>query len=151
MNNFTRLIILLTILVTTSVEANRKYPSGEEIKNNYKILDSMNISAKYENGMILIKYADIYKINETQCVIVSRLNNESNFGGYEDIIYFKNRIMLRSSKQSFYSIFLDEDAKIKSDQIKYGDYLNGKEVQMGLKEDFMEYRKKFNKKTKRVC
>lgn len=151
MNNFTRLIILLTILVTTSVEANRKYPSGEEIKNNYKILDSMNISAKYENGMILIKYADIYKINETQCVIVSRLNNESNFGGYEDIIYFKNRIMLRSSKQSFYSIFLDEDAKVKSDQIKYGDYLNGKEVQIGLKEDFMEYRKKFNKKTKRVC
>lgn len=151
MNNFARLMILLTILVTTSVEANRKYPSGEEIKNNYKILDSMNISAKYENGMILIKYADIYKINGKQCVIVSRLNNESNFGGYEDIIYFKNRVMLKSLKRSFYSIFLDEDAKIKSDQIKYGNNLNGKEVQIGLKEDFIEYRKKFNKKTLAAC
>lgn len=151
MNNFTRLMILLTILVKTSVEANRKYPSGEEIKNNYKILDSMNISAKYENGMILIKYADIYKINGKQCVIVSRLNNESNFGGYEDIIYFKNRVMLKSLKRSFYSIFLDEDAKIKSDQIKYGNNLNGKEVQIGLKEDFIEYRKKFNKKTLAAC
>lgn len=151
MNNFTRLIILLTLLLTTSVEANRKYPNGEEIKNNYKVLGSINISAKYENGMILIKYADIYKINGEQCVIVSRLNNESNFGGYEDIIYFKNRVMLKSSKRSFYSIFLDEDAKIKSDQIKYGDYLNGKDVQIGLKEDFIEYRKKFNKKTLAAC
>ncbi|CEI53195.1 MAG: hypothetical protein VX125_05820 [Pseudomonadota bacterium] len=59
--------------------------------------------------------------------------------------------MLRSSQQEFASIFLDDDAKIKSDQIKYGNYLNGKEVQIGLKEDFIEYRKKFNKKTLAVC
>ena len=101
--------------------------------------------------MVLTMYAHIYKINVTQCIIVSRLDNESNFGGYESIVYFKKGIMLRSSQQEFASIFLDDDAKIKSDQIKYGNYLNGKEVQIGLKEDIIEYRKKFNKKTLAVC
>ena len=59
--------------------------------------------------------------------------------------------MLRSSKQSFFSIFLDDDAKIKSKKIEYSDYLNGKEVQQGLKEDFILYRKKMNKNTLNQC
>jgi hypothetical protein len=96
-------------------------------------------------------YAHIYRINVAQCVIVSMLDNESNFGGYGSIVYFKKGVMLRSSQQDFASIFLDDDAKIKSDQIKYVNYLNGKEIQIGLKEDFIEYRKKFNKKTLEEC
>lgn len=139
------------LILSTNIEAKEKLYSGIEIENKYELLQSMTIPAVYDNGMVLTMYAHIYKIDATQCVIVSRLDNESNFGGYEDIIYFKKGIMLRSSNQSFFSIFLDDEAKIKSKKIKYGDFLNGKEVQLGLKEDFIEYRKKFNKNTLNKC
>lgn len=146
-----RICIALVFFITINVKAKENLLTGEEISKKYKVVQSLNIPANYDNGMVLTMYAHIYKINVTQCVIVSRLDNESNFGGYKSIVYFKKGIMLRSSQQEFASIFLDDDAKIKSDQIKYGNYLNGKEVQIGLKEDFIEYRKKFNKKTLAVC
>lgn len=145
-----RIFIAFVFLISTNIEAKAKLFTGVEIKKSYKLLQSMTIPAIYENGMVLTKYANVYKI-DNQCVIVSKLDNESNFGGYEDIIYFKKGIMLRSSKQSFFSIFLDDDAKIKSKLVKYGDFLNGKEVQQGLKEDFIQYRKKFNKSTLSKC
>lgn len=146
-----RLLIIMSFAVCTNTEAKPKLYSGEEIAKNYKLLQSMTIPAIYEDGMELPKYANLYKVDNKQCVIVSRLDNESRFGGYEDVIYFKNKIMLRSSKQSFFSIFLDEDATIKSKKIKYSDYLNGKDVQQGLKEDFILYRKKMSKKTLSNC
>ncbi|KAF1020753.1 MAG: hypothetical protein GAK29_03554 [Acinetobacter bereziniae] len=146
-----RICIALVFFITINVNAKDNLLTGEEISKKYKVVQSLNIPANYDNGMVLTMYAHIYRINVAQCVIVSRFDNESNFGGYESIVYFKKGIMLSSSKQSFFSIFLDDDAKIKSDQIKYGDYLNGKEVQVGLKEYFIEYRKKFNKKTLAVC
>lgn len=145
-----KFFIALAFIISTNIEAKERLFTGVEIKNKYKLLQSMTIPAIYDNGMVLTKYASIYKI-DNQCIIVSRLDSESNFGGYEDIIYFKRGIMLRSSKQSFFSIFLDDEAKIKSKSIKYGDFLNGKEVQQGLKEDFIQYRKKFNKNTLREC
>jgi len=145
-----RIFIACILLISTNIEAKVRSFTGLEIKQNYKLLQVMTIPAIYENGMILTKYASVYKVDD-QCVIVSKLDNESNFGGYEDVIYFKRGIMLRSSKQSFFSIFLDEDAKIKSKSIKYSDFLNGKEVQQGLKEDFIQYRKKFNKNTLNKC
>ncbi len=145
-----RIFIVCILLISTNIEAKVRSFTGVEIKKNYKLLQAMTIPAIYENGMVLTKYASVYKVDD-QCVIVSRLDNESNFGGYEDVIYFKRGIMLRSSKQSFFSIFLDEDAKIKSKSIKYSDFLNGKEVQQGLKEDFIQYRKKFNKNTLNKC
>ena len=145
-----RIFIACIFLISTNIEAKVRSFTGVEIKKSYKLLQAMTIPAIYENGMVLTKYASVYKVDD-QCVIVSRLDNESNFGGYEDVIYFKRGIMLRSSKQSFFSIFLDEDAKIKSKSIKYGDFLNGKEVQQGLKEDFIQYRKKFNKNTLSKC
>ena len=145
-----RIFIVCILLISTNIEAKVRSFTGVEIKKNYKLLQAMTIPAIYENGMVLTKYAGVYKVDD-QCVIVSRLDNESNFGGYEDVIYFKRGIMLRSSKQSFFSIFLDEDAKIKSKSIKYSDFLNGKEVQQGLKEDFIQYRKKFNKNTLNKC
>lgn len=150
-------IIFLTLLVVGNIYANtnigvkQQLPTGDELAKNYKLLQSMTIPAIYEDGMALTKYANLYKIYEKHCVIVSRLDNESSFGGYEDVIYFKNKIMLRSSKQSFFSIFLDEDATIKSKKVKYSDYLNGKDVQQGLKEDFILYRKKMSKKTLSNC
>lgn len=145
-----KVFVALVFFITTSIEAKEKLLTGEEIASSYKLLQSMTIPAVYDNGMVLTRYAGIYKINN-QCAIVSRLDNESNFGGYEDVIYFKKGIMLRSSTQSFFSIFLDDDAKIKSKSIKYSDFLNGKEVQQGLKEDFIQYRKKFNKNTLKEC
>jgi hypothetical protein len=145
-----RIFIACIFLISTNIEAKVRSFTGVEIKKSYKLLQAMTIPAIYENGMVLTKYASVYKVDD-QCVIVSRLDNESNFGGYEDVIYFKRGIMLRSSKQSFFSIFLDDDAKIKSKSIKYGDFLNGKEVQQGLKEDFIQYRKKFNKNTLSKC
>lgn len=103
-------------------------------------MQSLSIPAEYDNGMVLTMSAHIYKIDATQCVIVSRLDNESNFGGYESIVYFKNGTMLRSSQQEFASIFLDDEAKVKS-KVKYRNYLNGKDIQQELKKDFIEYRK----------
>ncbi|CAP02955.1 hypothetical protein; putative signal peptide (plasmid) [Acinetobacter baumannii SDF] len=147
---FFRIFTIFLLILSTNIEAKEKLITGEKIASSYKLLQSMTIPAIYENGMVLTKYANLYKM-DNQCVIVSKLDNESNFGGYEDIIYFKNGIMLRSSKQSFFSIFLDDEAKIKSKEIKYGDFLNGKEVQKGLKEDFIQYRKKFNKYTLSKC
>ena len=59
--------------------------------------------------------------------------------------------MLRSSQQEFASIFLDDEAKVKSKKVKYRNYLNGKDIQQELKKDFIEYRKKFNKNTLNKC
>ena len=151
MHIFFRLLTIVFFLISTNVEAKQKLYTGEEIAKTYKLLQSITIPAIYENRVVLTKYANFYKADGGECIIVSRLDNESNFGGYEDVIYFKKRIMLRSSKQSFFSIFLDYDAKIKSKKIKYSDYLNGKEVQQGLKEDFILYRKKMNKNTLNQC
>ncbi|WP_335954738.1 hypothetical protein [Acinetobacter guillouiae] len=151
MHIFFRLLTIVFFLISTNVEAKQKLYTGEEIAKTYKLLQSITIPAIYENRVVLTKYANFYKADGGECIIVSRLDNESNFGGYEDVIYFKKRIMLRSSKQSFFSIFLDDDAKIKSKKIKYSDYLNGKEVQQGLKEDFILYRKKMNKNTLNQC
>ncbi|MFW1642477.1 hypothetical protein [Acinetobacter guillouiae] len=151
MHIFFRLLTIVFFLISTNVEAKQKLYTGEEIAKTYKLLQSITIPAIYENRVVLTKYANFYKTDGGECIIVSRLDNESNFGGYEDVIYFKKRIMLRSSKQSFFSIFLDDDAKIKSKKIKYSDYLNGKEVQQGLKEDFILYRKKMNKNTLNQC
>ena len=151
MHIFFRLLTIVFFLISTNVEAKQKLYTGEEIAKTYKLLQSITIPAIYENGVVLTKYANFYKADGGECIIVSRLDNESNFGGYEDVIYFKKRIMLRSSKQSFFSIFLDDDAKIKSKKIKYSDYLNGKDVQQGLKEDFILYRKKMNKNTLNQC
>lgn len=151
MHIFFRLLTIVFFLISTNVEAKQKLYTGEEIAKTYKLLQSITIPAIYENRVVLTKYANFYKADGGECIIVSRLDNESNFGGYEDVIYFKKRIMLRSSKQSFFSIFLDDDAKIKSKKIEYSDYLNGKEVQQGLKEDFILYRKKMNKNTLNQC
>lgn len=144
-------LVVGNISANTNIGVKQKLPTGDELAKNYKLLQSMTIPAIYEDGMELPKYANLYKVDNKQCVIVSRLDNESRFGGYEDVIYFKNKIMLRSSKQSFFSIFLDEDATIKSKKVKYSDYLNGKDVQQGLKEDFILYRKKMSKKTLSNC
>ena len=148
---FFRMFTVFLLILSTNIEAKEKLLTGEEIAKNYKLLQSLSIPAEYDNGMVLTMYAQIYKIDATQCVIVSRLDNESNFGGYESIVYFKNGTMLRSSQQEFASIFLDDEAKVKSKKVKYRNYLNGKDIQQELKKDFIEYRKKFNKNTLNQC
>mgnify|MGYP000845441117 FL=1 len=148
---FFRIFTVFLLILSTNIEAKEKLLTGEEIAKSYKPLQSLSIPAEYDNGMVLTMSAHIYKIDATQCVIVSRLDNESNFGGYESIVYFKNGTMLRSSQQEFASIFLDDEAKVKSKKVKYRNYLNGKEIQEELKKDFIEYRKKFNKNTLNKC
>lgn len=146
-----KILVLLFFFFSLRVEAQVKLLTGDEITKNFKLLQSLSIPAEYDNGMVLTMSAHIYKIDATQCVIVSRLDNESNFGGYESIVYFKNGTMLRSSQQEFASIFLDDEAKVKSKKVKYRNYLNGKDIQQELKKDFIEYRKKFNKNTLNQC
>ena len=146
-----RIFTVFLLIFSTNIEAKEKLLTGEEIASSYKLLQSLNIPTEYDNGMVLTMYAHIYKIDATQCVIVSRLDNESNFGGYESIAYFKKGKMLRSSQQEFASIFLDDGAKVKSKKVKYRNYLNGKDIQQELKEDFIQYRKKFNKNTLSNC
>ena len=148
---FFRIFTVFLLILSTNIEAKEKLLTGEEIAKSYKPLQSLSIPAEYDNGMVLTMSAQIYKIDATQCVIVSRLDNESNFGGYESIVYFKNGTMLRSSQQEFASIFLDDEAKVKSKKVKYRNYLNGKDIQQELKKDFIEYRKKFNKNTLNKC
>ena len=113
-----RICIALVFFITINVKAKENLLTGEEISKKYKVVQSLNIPANYDNGMVLTMYAHIYKINVTQCVIVSRLDNESNFGGYESIVYFKKGIMLRSSQQEFASIFLDDDASQSSTSVR---------------------------------
>ena len=146
-----RIFTVFLLIFSTNIEAKEKLLTGEEIASSYKLLQSLNIPTEYDNGMVLTMYAHIYKIDATQCVIVSRLDNESNFGGYESIAKFKKGKMLRSSQQEFASIFLDDGAKVKSKKVKYRNYLNGKDIQQELKEDFIQYRKKFNKNTLSNC
>ena len=148
---FFRIFTVFLLILSTNIEAKEKLLTGEEIAKSYKPLQSLSIPAEYDNGMVLTMSAHIDKIDATQCVIVSRLDNESNFGGYESIVYFKNGTMLRSSQQEFASIFLDDEAKVKSKKVKYRNYLNGKDIQQELKKDFIEYRKKFNKNTLNKC
>ena len=148
---FLRVITIFLLILSTNIEAKEKLLTGEEIANTYKVLQSLSIPTEYDNGIVLTMYAHIYKIDDTQCVIVSRLDNESNFGGYESVVYFKKGTMLRSSQQEFASIFLDDDAKVKSKKVKYRNYLNGKDIQKELIEDFIQYRKYLSRNTLKEC
>jgi hypothetical protein len=78
--------------------------TGNQINNKFSSLQSLSIPYEYENGMILEKNAKVYKFKKNECVIVSILNNESNFGGYEDIIYFSNQKMKSGYTRSFFHL-----------------------------------------------
>lgn len=124
---------------------------GEEINNNFKNLQAITIPFEYEDGRISDKNANIYKIKKNECVIVAILNNESNFGGYEDVIYFKKNTMNSGYTRTFFSIFLDKEATKKSTKVKYDELLDDSETKNELHDDFEKYLKKMNKNTFAQC
>lgn len=79
------------------------------------------------------------------------LNNESNFGGYEDVIYFKKNQMKSGYTRTFFSIFLDKEAIKKSKRVKYDELINDSETKNELYNDFKIYLKKMNKNTLNQC
>jgi len=125
--------------------------TGSQISSKFHSLQSIIIPYEYENGMILDKNAKVYKINKKECVIVAILNNESHFGGYEDLIYFSNKKMQSGYTRNFFSVFLDKDAEKKSKKIKYGEFMNDLDTQNELYNDFNNYLKQMNKKTLKEC
>lgn len=125
--------------------------TGVEISNKFNGLQSIIIPYEYEDGRISDKNATIYKMKNRECAIVAILNNESNFGGYEDVIYFSNKKMQLGYTRSFFSIFIDKEAKIKSKKINYDEFMNDFDTQSELRTDFIKYLKKMNKNTLNKC
>lgn len=125
--------------------------TGEEIKDKFNQLQSISIPYEYENGVVLEKNAKIYQLKNGECAIVAILNNESNFGGYEDIIYFSNKSFKLGYTRSFFSIFLDHEATKKSDKVKYDEFITDNDTQKELQGDFMSYLKQMNKNTLNKC
>ncbi|AOA59482.1 hypothetical protein [Acinetobacter larvae] len=124
---------------------------GEEIAQHYMPHQHFVIAAVYENDTVLPKHAQLYVLDAQHCVIVARLNNESGFGGYEDIIYFHHKKIIRATKRAFASIFLDDAAQQKSKKIRYRNYLQDKTVQQGLIADFQLYQKQMSAQSLAMC
>ena len=118
-----------------------------EISNKFNELQSIIIPYEYEDGRISDKNAIIYKMKNNECAIVAVLNNESNFGGYEDVIYFSNKKMQSGYTRSFFYIFIDKEATKKSKKINYDEFMNDFDTQSELRTDFIKYLKKMNKNT----
>ena len=125
--------------------------TGAEIINKFSKIQSITIPYEYEDGRISDKNATIYKMKNRECVIVAVLNNESNFGGYEDVIYFSNKKMQSGYTRSFFSIFIDKEATKKSKKINYDEFMNDFDTQSELRTDFIKYLKKMNKNTLSKC
>lgn len=125
--------------------------TGEEINNKFKKLQVITIPFEYEDGRISDKNVNIYKIKNNECVIVAILNNESNFGGYEDVIFFKKNKIYLGYTRTFFSIFLDKEATKKSTKVKYDELLDDSETENELQNDFKKYLKKMNKNTRAQC
>ncbi|OBY73994.1 MULTISPECIES: hypothetical protein [Acinetobacter] len=125
--------------------------TGSQITSKFNKLQSIVIPYEYENGVLSDKHATIYKMKNGECAIVAILNNESNFGGYEDVIYFSNKKMKSGYTRSFFSIFLDKEATKKSKNIKYDEFINDSDTQNELRTDLNNYLKKMNKSTLDKC
>ncbi|MGE4316052.1 hypothetical protein [Acinetobacter sp.] len=152
MKNFIKYILVCFSLVGCMSNQVMAYSyTGEEINNKFKNLQVITIPFEYEDGRISDKNANIYKIKKNECVIVAILNNESNFGGYEDVIYFKKNKMHSGYTRTFFSIFLDKEATKKSTKVKYDELLDDSETKNELHDDFEKYLKKMNKNTRAQC
>ena len=154
MKNFIKYIVVFFSLVLVGCMSNQVIAysyTGEEINNKFKNLQTVKIPYEYEDRRILDKNAKIYKIKKNECVIVATLNNESNFGGYEDVIYFKKNQMKSGYTRTFFSIFLDKEAIKKSKRVKYDELINDSETKNELYNDFKIYLKKMNKNTLNQC
>ncbi|WP_445116372.1 hypothetical protein [Acinetobacter sp. WZC-1] len=125
--------------------------TGVEISNKFNRLQSIIIPYEYEDGRISDKNATIYKMKNRECAIVAILNNESNFGGYEDVIYFSNKKMKSGYTRSFFSTFIDKDAMKKAKKIRYDEFMNDSDSQNELRIDFKNYLKQMNKNTLKSC
>lgn len=145
------IILGIPILSCTTTHVIAHSYTGNEINSRFKILQSVTTSYEYEDGRTLDKNANIYKIRKNECAIVAILNNESNFSGYEDIIYFSSGKMKYGYTRSFFSIFIDKNEINKSKKFKYDEFINDLDNHRELQNDFKNYKKLFNRKTLSEC
>jgi hypothetical protein len=144
-------VLMLSIAGCINNQALAYTYTGTQINSKFNKLQSIIIPYEYENGMLSDKHATIYKMKNGECAIVAILNNESNFGGYEDVIYFSNKKMKSGYTRSFFSTFIDKEATKKAKKIKYDEFINDIDTQNELRTDFRSYLKKFNKNTFSKC
>ena len=125
--------------------------TGVEINSKFNKLQHIIIPYEYEDGRISDKNATIYQMKNRECAIVAILNNESNFGGYEDVIYFSNKKIKSAYTRSFFSTFIDKAAMKKAKKIRYDEFMKDSDTQDELSSDFKNYLKQMNKNTLNKC
>lgn len=125
--------------------------TGVEINSKFNKLQHIIIPYEYEDGRISDKNATIYQMKNRECAIVAILNNESSFGGYEDVIYFSNKKIKSAYTRSFFSTFIDKAAMKKAKKIRYDEFMKDSDTQDELSSDFKNYLKQMNKNTLNKC
>lgn len=109
-----------------------------------------SFEAHPDGGPILNQNIEVFELNNGECLSLVTLYNESGFGGYEDLLIFKNNQILAALERNL--IFSIENGPVTKNNIKYNNIIDdSKETQLNLKKDFKRYRKKFNSKVKSIC
>ena len=153
MKHFFLLFFFLFIASACAVvnSKNFKY-TGDEIDLKFKKIQEFTTEYEVEGGgPILDNEIRIYSIdNNSQCVIVSKIDGDSGVYGTEMILYFSKSKALYGYRRNYSYGFIDGEGSKRIDEINYSEQLLSiRKVE--LKNYFNTYRNYFNNKTKKIC
>ena len=144
------LAVLLFTFIANGCVAKMAKPynyTGFELDKKFKKLEESTLTyeADDENGGGI--YSDevkIYKSNNNQCVIISKINGDSGVYGTERILFFYNS----KFKDGYMWVYSHVSSNKK---INYIELISNKETQDALQKDLKIYLKKVNKNTLSKC
>lgn len=145
------------INISTNIEKTKnkvidQFSSGLEINTVSIPLQILNDSFEVtpDDGLILNQTVEVFKLDNGECLSLVTLYNESGFGGYEDLLVFKDSKIITSLQRNLF--FSNENGVVIKADIKYDDNVdNSEETQTILIEDFNRYKQKFNSKVLSTC
>lgn len=129
-----------------------QFSSGLEINTGSIPLQILNDSFEVtpDDGLVLNQTVEVFKLNNGECLSLVTLYNESGFGGYEDLLVFKDSKITTSLQRNLF--FSNENGAVMEADIEYDDNVdNSEETQNILIEDFNRYKQKFNSKVISAC
>lgn len=128
-----------------------QFVSSLEINVDSRSLQKLNDSFEASpDGPTLNQTIEVFEINNGECLSLVTLYNESGFGGYEDLLIFKDNQVIVALQRNL--TFSTENKPFTKNNIKYDNVVdNSKETQHNLKKDFERYSKNFNSKVISSC
>ena len=164
MDKFKKLITLpiITLLgfacvnasVSTKKTTNQivnQFVSGVEINTSSIPIQILRDSFETDpDGPVLNQTVKIFELNNGECLSLVTLYNESGFGGYEDLVIFKENRILTSLQRTLF--FSKENGAVTKADIRYDDSIDdSKETKFIINEDFNRYKHNFNSKVNSTC